>query len=182
MVERATPHGRSSMLSAVTWVLSFTMGLVPRPAPLTAAVLDAPTRHVRTTDRPIRALLEAGFRQSPTVATLIARLERSDLIVYVQQVDRLPNALEGRLLMLPSAHGVRYVRIQIALQASPSASIALIGHELRHAVEVAEAPSVVDQPGLAALYRRIGVEHGHNVFDTIEAQEIGRRVLKELAA
>jgi hypothetical protein len=171
------------MLSAVTWTLAFTMGLVPRPVPLTAAaVLDAPTRHVRGTGKVVPALLRTGFTQSRTFAGLLARLERSDVLVYIESVERLPGALEGRLLMLPPAHGVRYLRIQIALRGSPADSIATIAHELRHAIEVADATTVVDDGALAALYRRIGIDHGHNLFDTIEAQEIGKQVFKELAA
>jgi hypothetical protein len=171
------------MLSAVTWTLAISMGLVPRSAPLTAAaVLDAPTRHVRTTDRPIRSMLRTGFAQSPTFASLLQRLEGSDLIVYLEEVDRLPGALDGRLLLLPPAHGVRYIRIQVAAHGTPCDIIAVIGHELRHAVEIAEASTVVDAEGLAALYRRIGVDHGNNEFDTIEAQEIGRQVRRELVA
>jgi hypothetical protein len=171
------------MLSAVTWTLAIALGLVPRPAPLTAErVLDSPVRHVRTTNKPIQSMLRRGFAQSPTFSALLARLERSDLIVYLEEVPRLPGALEGRLLMLPPAHGTRYVRIQIALRGSPSDSIAVIGHELRHAVEIADATSVVDEQSLAALYRRIGVDRGNNLFDTIEAQETGKQVLKELVA
>jgi hypothetical protein len=169
------------MLSAVAWTLALTMGLVPRPAPLTAAaVLESPTRHVRSTSRCVPALLRTGFAQSPTFARLLARLERSDVLVYIEEVPRLPGALEGRLLLQPTAHGFRYLRIEIALGGSPSDKIALIGHELRHAVEVAEAASVVDELGLAALYRRIGVDHGNNLFDTIEAQNTGRQIAREL--
>ena len=171
------------MLSAVTWTLAFTMGLVPRPVPLTAAaVLDAPTRHVRATGRIIPSLMRTGFAQSRTFAALLARLERSDVIVYIEEVPRLPGALEGRLLMLPPAHGVRYLRIQIALRGSPSDNIATIGHELRHATEVADASTVVDAKSMAVFYRRIGIDNGNNLFDTIEARETGWRVLKELAA
>jgi len=171
------------MLSAVTWTLALAMGLVPRPIPLTAAaVLDAPTRHVRATGRVVPGLLRTGFTQSPTFAALLARLEHSDVLVYVEEVPRLPGALEGRLLIIPPAHGFRYLRIQVALHGSPLDSIATIGHELRHAIEVAEASTVVDSEGLIALYRRIGVDHGNHLFDTLEAQQTGKQVLRELAA
>ena len=171
------------MLSAVTWTLALAMGLVPRPAPLTAsAVLESPLRHVRTEARTIRSLLRTGFELSPTFAALLGRLEHSDVIVSIEERPRLPDALEGRLLLQAPAHGFRYLRIQITLRGSPNESVAILGHELRHAVEVAEASTVVDDQGLAALYRRIGVAHGRSVFDTREAQEIGRRVLRELTA
>ena len=152
-------------------------------APLTeSAALDSPTRHVRTQDRSVRQLLKRGFNRSTTFAHLMARLEHSDVIVYIEEVPRLPGALEGRMMMLPTAHGQRYVRIQIALRGAPEDTIALLGHELQHALEVAEAPSVSDQAGLERLYARIGVSGGSHQYDTVAAQETGRTVRRELAA
>jgi len=171
------------MLSLATCSLAAALALGAAGTPLTAdAVLDAPTRHVRSTTRAMARLLRSGYEHSPTFAALIARLQASDVYVYVEEVPRLPGALEGRLLILPPAHGVRYVRIQIALRGELNDSIAVLGHELRHAVEVADAPDVVDVNGLAALYRRIGIDRGNNEYDTLDAQETGRRVLKELIA
>ena len=48
-----------------------------------AAVLDAPTRHIRTMDAPIRKLLKRGVRHSPSFAALVTRLQDSDVYVYV---------------------------------------------------------------------------------------------------
>jgi hypothetical protein len=170
------------MLSLATWATAVTLALGSAPRPFDAtALLDAPGRHVRTTDKGLHALLRTGYRHSPTFAALLQRLEQSDVYVYIEDVP-LPRALEGRLLVLPPAHGFRYVRIQIALRGSPSESIAILGHELRHAVEVANASGVVDTNGLMALYRQIGIDRGNNEFDTIEAQQTGRQVLKELVA
>ena len=171
------------MLSVVTWTTALVISLAAGARPLTAdAILESPTRHVRTTDRALRSMLRTGFVQSPTFAALMRRLEVSDLTVYIEEVPRLPGALEGRLLMMPPAHGFRYVRIQVARRGSPSDTIALIGHELRHAVEVAEALDVTSEQALGDLYRRIGVSRGKDIYDTHEAQETGKRVLKELNA
>jgi len=171
------------MQSIATWTLAAALTFGADATPFTAhALLDSPSRHVRLMDQRMRPLLRAGYEHSPTFAALLARLQRSDVYVYVDVVARLPGSLEGRLLVLPPSHGVRYVRIQIALRGSQYESIAVLGHELRHAVEVADAPDVLDADGLVTLYRRIGIERGQNEFDTQEAQETGRRVLKELIA
>jgi hypothetical protein len=171
------------MLSLATWATAVTLALGGAAPPFDAAtLLDAPRRHVRTTDKVLRALLRTGYEHSATFAALLQRLEQSDVIVYIEDVPRLPGALEGRLAILTSAHGVRYLRIQIARRGTPNDTIAVLGHELRHAIEVADASGVVDSGGLVALYRRIGIDRGHNEFDTIEAQDTGRRVLKELVA
>lgn len=145
-----------------------------------AAVLDAPTRHIRTMDAAIRKLLKKGVRHSPSFAALVTRLQDSDVYVYVEAVDRLPGALEGRLMMLPMAHGHRYVRIQIALRAPLEDAVAVLGHELQHAVEVAGAEEVIDQTSMAKLYERIGSRGGEHVYDTVAAQEMGRTVRREL--
>jgi hypothetical protein len=173
------------MLSIASLLLSVTFALAPlaATAPLSAtAALDSPQRHVRTTDKSVRHLLKRGYTRSRTFARLLARLDRSNVIVYIEQVPRLPGALDGRMMMLPEAHGVRYVRIQIALRGSPDDSVALLGHELQHATEIAEALEVKDEAGLVKLYQRIGVRGGQHVYDTLAAQEMGRMVRKELVA
>ena len=150
--------------------------------PLTEGdVLEAPTRHIRTTDHSVRKMMRRGFRESRTFADLVTRLQRSDVIVYIEDVPRLPGALEGRMMMLPRAHGYRYVRIQIALRGAPEDAIAVLGHELQHAVEVAEAADVNDTADLARLYERIGLRSGFHVYDTAAAQETGRTVRRELS-
>jgi hypothetical protein len=160
-------------------LLSTALGVAPLSE---RAALDSPYRHVRTEDRSIRLLLKRGFKRSHTFAQLMARLEYSDVIVYIEEVARLPGALEGRMAMPRNGHGPRYVRIQIALRGAPDDSIAVIGHELQHAIEVAQETGVDDQTKLAALYQRIGTRGGPHVYDTIAAQEVGRMVRRDLLA
>ena len=169
------------MLSLVPLVLS-AMLAAPAAAPLTeSAVLESPTRHIRAMDSTMRTLLKRGFRRSPTFAALIQRLQRSDVIVYVEEVPRLPGAFEGRLIMMPTAHGQRYVRIQIARRGAPEDWLAVLGHELQHAVEVADAADVRDQAGMIELYERIGTRTGKDIYDTAAAQEMGRTVRREVS-
>jgi hypothetical protein len=60
-------------------------------------------------------------------------------------------------------------------------AVMLLGHELRHALELADAPDVRDAAALVSLYRRIGDSYsdGHR-YDTAAARETGRRVRSEL--
>jgi len=167
------------MFLLASMLLSVAFGAVPLTE---SAALESPRRHVRSQDKSIRYLLKRGFNHSPTFAQLMARLETSDVIVYVEEVPRLPGALEGRMMMLPSTHGQRYVRIQIALRGAPDDSIAILGHELQHAIEVAQDTTVNDQDELAALYQRIGTRSGDRIYDTVAAQEVGRLVRRELLA
>jgi hypothetical protein len=171
------------MLSIAPLLLAGLMFAPPLPCePFTEAdVLESPTRRIRSVDHSVRRLMRRGYRNSATFAGLVARLQRSDVIVYVEDVPRLPGGLEGRMMMLPRSNGYRYVRIQLALRGAPEDAIAVLAHELQHAVEVAEAVEVNDTDGLQRLYERIGVRSGPLVYDTVAAQQTGRIVRRELA-
>jgi len=170
------------MLSILPVLLSAALVVSPN-TPGKHVAFESTTRHVRTTDAYLLRLLRAGVDRSPTFAGLVSRLEASDVIVYIQPVSGLPTNLAGRLLLLPLAGAQRYLRIQVTQGGSPNEMIALIGHELRHAVEVAEAGDVHDQESLTTLYQRIGERgRGEHLFDTLAAQAAGKRVRKELLA
>lgn len=146
------------------------------------AMLTAPERHVRGIGTKAVALLEEGARRSYTFAHLLDTVERSDVIVYVEVPSDLPLSLDGCLTLIGSPHGRRFLRIQIAPAGTDVDMIAILGHELQHATEVAEAPEVRDEQALAALYRRIGQTAGDRThFDTIAAREVGRIIRGELA-
>jgi hypothetical protein len=169
------------MLSFVPLALS-AMLAVPAAAPLTeSALLESPMRHVRAVDSSMRSLLTSGFRKSAAFASLVRRLQNSDVIVYVEEVPRLPSAIEGRLIIMPTTHGQRYVRVQIARRGAPNDWLAVLGHELQHAVEVADAENVRDQAGMIELYERIGTRTGTHIYDTVAAQEMGRTVKREVS-
>jgi len=160
----------------------FCAGLITAALPASKAdLLDSPFRHVRTTSPPVRRLMELGVARSPTFASLLARLNATDVIVYIEQIDDLPKTLEGRLLLLPLSNHQRYLRIQINRNGTPAELVSLMGHELRHAIEVAEAIDVRDEHALERLYQRIGTHSALlHTYDTDAAQTTGRRVRKEL--
>ena len=145
------------------------------------ALLNQPARRVRSVDAHLTRLIEDGLRRSVTFGDLVAAVNASDVIVYIQRVERLAPTIAGQLMIVPVPNAQRYLRIQVLDHLSPNETIALIGHELRHALEVAAAPEVRDQKGLTALYERIG-EAGARThsFDTRAAQNTGRRVKREL--
>jgi hypothetical protein len=111
-------------------------------------------------------------------------LNHSDVIVYIEAVMILPKDTMGRLAMLPRVGGgSRYLRVQIRADLSRRDAIALIGHELRHALEIAEATEVRDTRSLIRLYERIGHPTiGEHAYDTEAARDTGRMVRRELAS
>ena len=170
------------MLSLLPLLLSATVGTSGAPSP-TYTLLESPVRHVRTTDRHVQKLLRVGVTRSPTFASLISHLNESDVIVYIEPVSTLPSTLAGRLLLMPMANNQRYLRIQVALGGSPDELVALIGHELRHAVEIADAPDVRNESALVKLYERIGMRGSFaHCYETDAARVTARTVRKELTA
>jgi hypothetical protein len=144
-------------------------------------LLTSPDRRVRTVDRYLNDLLVVGVRRSATFGDLITRVNATDVIVYIEPVDHLPATIAGRLMLIPLAHRQRYLRIQVRTGLLPDDLISLIGHELRHALEIAESPDVRDERALITLYKRIGeAGSGLHAYDTRAAQDTGHQVRAEL--
>jgi hypothetical protein len=136
---------------------------------------------VRGATPAVNTMLASGIRRSSTLARLVRDIDDTDLIVYVEMISTMPAGLDGRLTFLTSAGGIRYLRVQVPTSLGKNDLLAVIGHELQHALEVAESPSVVSSQDLAVLYRRIGVQGmSTDRFDTAAARSIGQRVRAEL--
>ncbi len=142
-----------------------------------------PDPHIRTTDSRLRALLDDAIAASPTVRALVTRIAVSDVVVYLACEQDPHVRMSGRLNFVPSAGGLRYVIVRLKKRAARRAAIATLAHELQHAVEIADNPSIVDDMSMAREYERIGYRshsaHGQ-AFDTKAAVEVGRRVREEL--
>jgi hypothetical protein len=159
--------------------------LVATPSMSMAAesITDRPRRPpIRSTDRRLRSLFEDGVRTSPTLRALVARLHASDVVVYLQ-CDH-PTGLGGRLTFLSAAGGYRYVVVRLG-RFPRAQQIAMIAHELQHAVEIADTPAIVDGPSLVREYGRIGYVNRATAlpgiaFDTRAAVRAGEQVLREL--
>ena len=145
---------------------------------------DDPRNHLRTTDRRLIRLLHDGMRASNTFRRMVHRLRQSDVVVYLECGGSDDRSTDGRLTFVSAAGGVRYVHIRVARLPSADVQIALIGHELRHAVEVADAPTVVDDKSLAREYERIGFLNARHLagtsYDSAAAVEAGYQVLRDL--
>ena len=139
---------------------------------------------VRALDTELHDAIEEGRAHSAVFRELIAQIDASNVIVFVKVDSFMPAGIQGRLTFMSTAAGQRYVMVRIARGLLGAQQVAMIGHELRHAVEIADAESVVDQATLAAEYRRIGFESrtGHrDGFDSLAAIDTGKRVWLELS-
>jgi hypothetical protein len=141
---------------------------------------------VRSTDTAILELLKEGRERSTTFRALIDAIDQSNGIVYVEFGFCAYGHLDGCLLpFLASTDGDRYMRIIVMPKTRGFCSdqlLGLIGHELRHAVEVLEDSEVVDVATMEAMYRKTGIPiaGGPRGFETAAARAAGAAVLSEL--
>jgi hypothetical protein len=140
---------------------------------------------VRGDSEAMRLLLVSGLQRSPTFKAIVDRLEVSDLIIEVQCGQFKSVRQAGRTMLLSTRESVRYVLVEIACPMVDAAALEILGHELRHALEIASAPWVTDEQSIGKLYTQIGFSSctrtgGVSEFETADAIEAGERVHHEL--
>ncbi|HZM59615.1 MAG TPA: hypothetical protein VFB85_07450 [Vicinamibacterales bacterium] len=175
------------MTSACRFVCALLFLLVATPSIANASgpLRDGLRSRIRTTDARLRRLLDHGLRLSPTFRALVQRLLESDVVVYLWCDGVHERVTDGRLTFVSAAGGLRYVVVRLLPLASAQRQIAIMAHELRHAVEIADAPDVVDQESLAREYQRIGYSNSTPLsskiaYDSSAAIAAGIAVLREL--
>jgi hypothetical protein len=138
--------------------------------------------HLRPTDAVVREAIARGMAHSRTFRDLVARIEASDVIVHVTTRQTAGRASGVTQFVAATAHA-RYLRITLDANTPNDSVVALLGHELRHAVEAADAPDVRDESSYGRLYREIGhasCEQPRWCFDTAQAVAAGAQVYTEM--
>jgi len=148
------------------------------------ASTDLPS-NVRSTSPAMIDLVDEGARASATFRGLLSTIATSPDIVYLEFGYCSFGRLNGCLLPVSvSSDGRRYLRILIRRdhqRLSHDRLLALIAHELQHAIEVTAAPHATD---VEAMFARVGYPLGAGLsgHETSAARRIGDRVLVELSA
>ena len=109
------------------------------------------------------------------------RLARADLIVYVAVGPRVATA-HGALRFVGASATFRFVHVSLDQSLTHTELVAVLGHELQHAVEVAGSPDIRDTESFRRYYQQqgeVGAEFGW--FETEAARRTGRRVREDLA-
>jgi hypothetical protein len=132
--------------------------------------------HVRATDPLLRAWITNGGAESSTLKSLVDELVASDVIVHVVMVDRISGGANGQLYFVTTTPTARYLRIEVTRVGGRADMIALLAHELQHAVEVAHSPGVRDAQSLASFYLRVG----DNMRDSRHYDSVAARVTEEI--
>jgi len=172
----------------VSYLVRIVGGMRYVVAPLILAlVFSCTTRaeslaRVRAFDARSALLLARGAQASPTLSALVHALQETDVIVHIGNHD-VPGLAAGMTRFVANAGGVRYLRIGIAPAVTGDAAVALLGHELYHAWEIAQARWVKDSVDVERLYESIGHVHRRNgvtCADSAGARSAGRQVQAEL--
>ena len=139
----------------------------------------ADMKRLRTESVAMRSLIEGAIARSGTMRGLVARLNCTDAIVYVE-ITNLPLVPTARTKLVATVPGARFIRISINAGWGDRDRVALLAHELQHAVEIAEQHDVRDDEGVRRLYARIGRSSGRDSFETEAAREVEWIVRSEL--
>ena len=150
--------------------------------PVSGESIANPYAHVRAMQKEGAALLAEGMAHSPSFRRLVDRIEQSHVIVYIDVRPDMRPGVGGSLRFLAESATDRFLRIQLNRTVARLWQVALLGHELQHAVEVADAPGIHSAEDLRALYRAIGVRTGADSYDSIAARQAGFTVRDELTS
>ncbi len=145
---------------------------------------NAPQAHVRPLTASLARTLDAGLERSESIRRLVDRLEASDVVVYITDESFALRRWIGYLSFLSAVGGYRYLLVHVPTHRTSLDLISAIGHELQHAVEIAEAPAVVDGRSMAQHYQRVGYDvtsdRSGKRFESREAIDAGQRVRRDV--
>jgi len=148
--------------------------------PVSGESIANPHAHVRAMQKDGAALLAEGMAHSPSFRRLVGRIEQSHVIVYIDVRPDMRPGVGGSLRFLAESATDRFLRIQLNRSVARLWQVALLGHELQHAVEVAEAPGIHSAEDLRMLYWHIGVRTGADTYDSIAARQAGFTIRDEM--
>jgi hypothetical protein len=140
--------------------------------------------HVRVPDCKMAAALKAAARRSAALNDLLDRVERTNGLVYITPSPAIGSAsrlLGGFSHDVSVAGPYRILRIVVAGKFNDS-TMAITGHELRHALEVLELSNACSEAEVEALYDRIGWRTSGRTVETQAAIDAGNAIARELRA
>jgi hypothetical protein len=137
--------------------------------------------HVRARHDGLKPILREAIEKSATTRRLVATLDASDVIVYLELQPDMPDSLHAGVRYAGSGGQFRYLRISLNPMNTRAEMLAMIGHELQHAVEIAGEPGIRSASDLSRHYKRIGLMGRRGeTWDTQAARDAGMRVAREI--
>jgi hypothetical protein len=134
---------------------------------------------VRSNDTELSALIREAADRSPAFRHLKERIQVSDGLVYIVR-GRCGHYVRACLAFwVGVAPPNRLLRVVVDYDKADEEAMATIAHELSHALEVLDEPSVRSGDDMFFFYRRNRSWQG-GAFETQEAVDAGNTVRREL--
>jgi hypothetical protein len=150
--------------------------------PASGSVTD-PASRLRPASTFVAGVIEEGVCRSATLRSMVATLQATDLIVYVTMVPLSDRRMAAGLQYLGATATHRVLRVVLRFPLDRIARMAMLGHELQHAIEVASAPEVRSQKAMEDYYRAHGVPGAtESTYETDAAHRTEFRVREEVSA
>jgi hypothetical protein len=157
-------------------------------APQTVSGADMPAAthtsgaHVRSRSAAIVTLIEQATERSTTFRQLIATIDASDAIVYVQE-GQCGHGVRACFYAVSSSAGRRMLWVRVDTRKDVDWNLmGSIGHELRHTIEVLNDPLVKNNADMFFFYQHTGSYGTSNAFETRAAVDAGNAVRAEVRA
>ena len=117
-------------------------------------------------DPVIGGLIARGIGRSPTFRELVAAINASDSYVYVKKGD-CGAGVHSCFIAVTDSGLARFLWVKVNSRKMDDGLVSLIGHELRHTLEVIDEPAVRSNGANDFFYGRIGT---HLTIGTIETR------------
>ena len=163
---------RAGVISALT-----AAGLLGVPD----ARAEGPGPRVRTSHAYLRAMISEAALRSPTFRGIVAAIEATDGIVYVEHGACKPGIRACLVMDVTPAASFRILRVIVDARQPDWDVMASIGHELRHALEVLENRGIVDNASLYFFYAEKR-DAKDRPFETRAATDAGFAVRREVSS
>ena len=138
---------------------------------------------VRVMDPIAAAMLAQAVERSAIVRDLIHQLQHWNMIVHIETSRNLPSGIGGTTRFVASRGEYRYVRISLSVWLPPGDRVAIVGHELQHALEVAQS-FAANAAEVRQWFETSGFRArvSDDLFETNAALQTERKIRQELRA
>jgi hypothetical protein len=167
---------------AVIAVVTIVMALAVVPGAAAAGPASADPR-LRPAEVSASALVADALSRSAIVRDLADGLRGTDVVAYVRVGPCVEGERDSSIHFVGRSKYDRFMVIKINETLSPDRQIALVGHELQHAVDMAKASWITDSARMQQYFVVTGWKLGYpeNGFETLSALHTERKIGQELA-
>jgi hypothetical protein len=174
-------HANSTHLAqvrrALRRVTQQTKGIGPPPV---GAQDEPKMSRVRADTPSIVEAIRAGLEHSATYRNVVATIDRSDGLVYIEPGKCGAGVLACLALSVKIAGPYRILRILVDPRKKNCPLTASIGHELQHAAEALSDPKVNSNRAIYFFFHQRDMSTPSGGFETREAIRVGMDVMAEL--